>query len=79
MSYSDFFFLSDKPQGKQQPKLNRPVKVITNVIKNVVASAAEAEVGALFHDLKGVALRAIPEEMGKTLYLQKQTMQWLTA
>ena len=45
--------------------LNGAVQVLTNVMKNVVSSAEEAEVGALFNNLKeGVIIRTALAEMG---------------
>jgi hypothetical protein len=58
------YYLGDKPSATpkqpQGPLLNR-----SNVIKNVMGSAAEAEVGALYDNLReGVPLRNTLQEMG---------------
>jgi hypothetical protein len=58
------YYLGDKPSATpeqpQGPLLNR-----SNVIKNVMGSAAEAEVGALYDNLReGVPLRITLREMG---------------
>jgi hypothetical protein len=59
-----FFYLGNKP-GKPDPDQQAAVLALTSILKNVVASAAEAEIGALFHNLmKGVVLRTTLEEMG---------------
>ena len=38
--------------GDPPPKLNGPILVATNCLKEVVSSAAEAELGGLFHNGK---------------------------
>jgi hypothetical protein len=45
-----YFFLSSDPDTDPHPPLNGAVHVISNIMPNVLASAAEAEVGALFHN-----------------------------
>jgi hypothetical protein len=47
------FFLSQKPSDPtkaptQQPPLNGPIHTVCQILRNVMASAAESEVGALF-------------------------------
>jgi hypothetical protein len=50
------FFLCNKPP--EQNKLNVSILNVAAVIKNVVASAAESEVGACFHNAqRGTPLR----------------------
>ena len=63
------FFLSDKPKSTNMsfhnPILNAPIHTECRVLKLVVASAAEAEIGALFHNTQHVVvLRRTLEEMG---------------
>ena len=57
-------FLSDKPNPK--PALpNGPILNIAKILRNVMSSATEAEVGALFLNAKeGTVLRTTLEEMG---------------
>ena len=49
-----FFFLSDQynPSDKTAPppKLNGAIHIVCQILSNVMASATEAEVGALFHN-----------------------------
>jgi hypothetical protein len=57
------FFCGEK--SPQQDTLNRSILNIASVIKNVVASAAESEVGACFHNAQGGApLRVTLAELG---------------
>jgi hypothetical protein len=59
------FFLGNKPPEKDT--LNESVLNVTAVIKNVVASAAESEVGAWFHNAQsGAPLRVTLTELGHT-------------
>jgi hypothetical protein len=56
------FFLGKKPE---QDKLNGCILNVDSVIKNVVASAAESEVGACFHNAQsGAPLRVTLTESG---------------
>jgi hypothetical protein len=50
--YAGYHYLSDDPKRTNilYPKLNAPVLVSTNIIKETVASAAEAELAGLFHN-----------------------------
>ena len=58
-------FLSDKFNPTSQTKHNGAVLVVAAILKNVMASAAEAEWGGLFINTKeGEVLRASLEEMG---------------
>jgi hypothetical protein len=60
-----FFFLGNKPP--EQDKLNGSILNVAAVIKNVVASADESEVGACFHNSQsGAPLRVTLTEMGHT-------------
>jgi hypothetical protein len=55
--------LGNKPPD--QDKLNGSILNVAFVIKNVVASAAESEVGACFHNAQsGAPLRVTLTEMG---------------
>jgi hypothetical protein len=57
------FFCGDK--SPQQDKLNGSILNVASVIKNVVASAAESEVGAFFHNTQsGAPLRVTLTELG---------------
>jgi hypothetical protein len=59
------FFLGNK--SPEQDKLNRSILNVAAVIKNVVASAAESEVGASFHNAQsGALLRVTLTELGHT-------------
>jgi hypothetical protein len=59
------FFLGNNPPD--QDKLNGSILNVASVIKNVVASAAESEVGACFHNAQsGAPLRVTLTEMGHT-------------
>jgi hypothetical protein len=68
-----FFFLSNRLANPTKvpspdsppPPLNGPILVNCTIMKNVLASAAEAELGALFHNGKdGALLRTTLEDMG---------------
>jgi hypothetical protein len=57
------FFCGDK--SPQQDKLNGSILNVASVIKNVVASVAESEVGACFHKAQsGAPLRVTLTELG---------------
>jgi hypothetical protein len=57
------FFCGDKSQ--QQDKMNGSILNVASIIKNVVASAAESEAGACFHNAQsGAPLRVILPELG---------------
>jgi hypothetical protein len=59
------FLLGNKPPGKDT--LNGSILNVASVIKNVVASAAESEVGACFHNAQsGAPLRVTLIELGHT-------------
>jgi hypothetical protein len=58
------FFMSSKPRNGEQ-KHNGAVLTLSTILRMVVASAAEAEIGALFLNVKeGVNIRNILWEMG---------------
>jgi hypothetical protein len=57
------FFLGNKPP--EQDKLNGSILNIASIIKNVVASSAESDVGACFHNAQsGAPLRVTLTELG---------------
>jgi hypothetical protein len=59
------FFLGNK--SPEQDKLNRSILNVASVIKNVVDSAAESEVGACFHNAQsGAPLRVTLTKLGHT-------------
>ena len=59
------FFMGTKPQDGIPIQLNGPILVLANICKFVVASAAEAELGALFYNCQdGTILRLTLEELG---------------
>jgi hypothetical protein len=59
------FFCGDKPP--QEDTLNGSILNVSSVIKNVVASAAESEVGACFQNAQsGAPLRVTLTELGHT-------------
>jgi hypothetical protein len=61
----DLFFLGNK--SPKQDKLNGFILNVAAVIKNVVASAVELEVGACFHNAQsGAPLRVTLTELGHT-------------
>jgi hypothetical protein len=58
------FFMSSKPRNGEQQH-NGSILTLSAILRMVVASAAEAEVGALFLNAKeGVNIRNILKEMG---------------
>ena len=68
-----YFYLSDKPTNPDEPPgpndppptPNGAVHVLCQIMREVMSSAAEAELGALFHNAKeGCSLRIALEEMG---------------
>jgi hypothetical protein len=60
-----YFFLGSEPNDNQPIELNGAIYTLCGILKIVVASAAEAELGALFMNIKdGVILRLILAELG---------------
>ena len=58
------FFLSDDTNN---PPLNGAIHIHSSIMKNVLSSAAEAEVGALFHNAQeSCSLRQTLEDLGHT-------------
>jgi hypothetical protein len=65
LTYRSPTLLGNKPP--EQDALNGSILNVTAVIKNVVASAAESEVGACFHNAQsGAPLRFTLTELGHT-------------
>jgi hypothetical protein len=64
------FYLSDKPADpasapSQQPPNNGPLHTTSHILRNVMASAAESEVGALFvNSQEAIPIRYALEELG---------------
>lgn len=57
--------LSDHPDKTSHPKLNGPILVISNVLKNVMGSAAKAETAGLHHNcMEACPIRTTLEELG---------------
>jgi hypothetical protein len=60
-----FHYLSDHPQPGVEPPINGPFHIVCNLMRNVLASATEAEVAALFHNAQdGAMFRTTLGEMG---------------
>jgi len=63
-----YFYLSEEPSNEPDsppPPRNGAVLVIANILKNVVSSAAEAEIAGCFTNAQeGCAIRTTLEEMG---------------
>ena len=55
-----YFFLSDDTDATQQgptsPMLNGAIHIVSSIMGNVMASATEAEVGALFHNAQDACM-----------------------
>jgi hypothetical protein len=63
--FGGLFFLGNK--SPEQDMLNGSILNLDSVIKNVVASAAESEVGACFHNAQsGAQLRVTLTKLGHT-------------
>ena len=63
--FGGIFFLGSNPQAHRPIQLNGPIHVSANICKFVVASAAEAELGALFYNCQdATVLRLTLEELG---------------
>jgi hypothetical protein len=64
-----YYFLNgrDDPSGNSEPKLNGGIHTECKILRPVMASAAEAETAALFHNgQEGAAICNILDEMGFT-------------
>jgi hypothetical protein len=61
-----FFYMGNATKGKKK-LTNGAILIISKVIKHVMSSAAEAEIGAVFINSKeGAVLRTTLEELGHT-------------
>jgi hypothetical protein len=67
------FFLSQRPTDPSKPPAptvipppqNGAIRIVSTIMRNVMASAMEAELGALFHNARdGIPLRTTLIEMG---------------
>ena len=62
---SGYYHLSDKPPTVGKIPLNGPVLIECKTLRNVVASAAEAEIGGLFHNAQiSIPIRVMLEALG---------------
>ena len=60
-----YYFLGTKPKNNEPIKLNRSIFTFCGILKCVVASAAEAELAALFLNCKeGKIIRLVLQELG---------------
>jgi hypothetical protein len=65
-----FHYLSDRPASPPAtedtpPPINGPINVVCHIMREVLSSAAEAELGALFHNCKEACpIRTTLEELG---------------
>ena len=63
-----YFYLSDhytEGSGNPSPKLNAPIHIEWQLLKNVVSSAVEAETSAIFHNCKiAIWIRRMLEALG---------------
>ena len=60
-----YHYLSDHPDKTPEPPINGPVLVVCNIMKNVMASASEAETGGLYENCQAACpIRVTLEEMG---------------
>jgi hypothetical protein len=61
-----YFYLGDTNQPSDIPNPNGPIHVESRIMKNVMAAASEAEIGALFHNgQEATHMRNILKEMGR--------------
>ena len=64
-----YFFLSSRPtkDSTTPPPINGPIHIVSTIMRNVMVSAAEAEVGAAFLNAQqACALQTTLQEMGYT-------------
>ena len=60
-----FFYLHNKPTSKPHPTLNGAILIECTTLRHVVSSAAEAEVGALFHNARvALPIKQLLEAIG---------------
>jgi hypothetical protein len=62
------FFLSSKPSTvtpAPMPPLNGPIHIVSSILRNIMALATEAKVGACFHNAQdAISIRTSLEELG---------------
>ena len=59
-----YYYLSGKPNTTQQNQFNGPLLIECKIIRHVVASAAEAEIGGLFHNAQtSIPIRVMLEAL----------------
>ena len=60
-----YFYLSDYPNVLKHPKLNGAILLECNTLRHVVSSAAEAEIGGLFHNTQvAIPIRHMLQALG---------------
>ena len=60
-----YYYLSSKPTSTSSPPLNGAILIECKTLKHVVASAAEAETGGLFHNAQtGLIVRQALSDLG---------------
>jgi hypothetical protein len=61
-----YFYLGNYNEPADNPHPNGPIHVESRIMKNVMAAASEAEIGALFHNgQEGAHIRQILKELGR--------------
>jgi hypothetical protein len=61
-----YFYLGNKDEPADNPNPNGPIHVESRIMKNIMAAASEAEIGALFHNgQEGAYMRTILKELGR--------------
>jgi hypothetical protein len=61
-----YFYLGNQDEPADNPKPNGPIHVESRIMKNIMAAASEAEIGALFHNgQEGAYMRTILKELGR--------------
>ena len=62
-----YFYLSNKDKPADNPNPNGAIHIESRIMRNVMASASEAETGGLFHNgQEGAHIRQILHEIGRT-------------
>jgi hypothetical protein len=61
-----YFYLGKQAEPADNPHPNGPIHVESRIMKNVMAAASEAEIGALFHNgQEGAHIRQVLKEIGR--------------
>jgi hypothetical protein len=61
-----YFYLGNQDEPADNPKPNGPIHVESQIMKNIMAAASEAEIGALFHNSQeGAYMRTILNELSR--------------